>query len=351
MNIDQSKKENPNNNKNNSNPKDIKFYKNLIEDSFAYSLVNDPFCVFKSINNNILYLMYSNHNKSIISYDIVNNKKITEIKNAHEIYVTNLMYYADKLNKRDLILSISCYNNNLKIWDLKNMECLINLVKINQNGFLFSACILNHNNLNYIVTSNANYKEIYENIKIFNFNGDKIKEINNSNEQTYSIASYYDNNLKKNYIITSNNGSAKSYDYDNNQLYFKYYDNDNNNNNRHFSLIINVGEDKIIKLIESGDDGNIRIWNFHTGIIIIKIKVCDNFINGVCLWDNKHLFVTCDYKSIKLIDIKRGIIIKNLIGQYDNTISIKKIFHPYYGECLISQGYNYIPIKLHIIQN
>ena len=38
--------------------------------------------IFKSINGNI-YLIYSNKDNSMIYYDINNNQKITEIKNAH----------------------------------------------------------------------------------------------------------------------------------------------------------------------------------------------------------------------------------------------------------------------------
>ena len=49
---------------------------------------------------------------------------------------------------------------------------------------------------------------------------------------------------------------------------------------------------------------------------------------------------------IKLIDIKKGIIVKDLITfpKY-YLFFVKKFIHPSYGECLLAFGYDYI-IKL-----
>ena len=89
-----------------SNPKGINFNKNITEDSYSnlYSLDN-TFTVFNSIND-ILYLIYSNKIRSIISYNLIENKKIIEIKDAHEDSITNFRYYLDKINKIDFILLI-----------------------------------------------------------------------------------------------------------------------------------------------------------------------------------------------------------------------------------------------------
>ena len=81
-------------------------------------------------------------------------QKITEIKNAHNNVTTNFRHYLDVINKRDLILSISAYENNIKLWNINNFECLLNLQNINKGGCLYSACFLNDNNQNYIITSN-----------------------------------------------------------------------------------------------------------------------------------------------------------------------------------------------------
>ena len=117
-----------------------------------------------------------------------------------------------------------------------------------------------------------------------------VKEINDSNDYTYFIDKYYDIKTSKNYIITSNFGNVKSYDFNKSKRYHKYYD---KNKNRHFSIAIDSNEN-IIKLFESSCDGNIRIWNFHSSELLKKIKVCDNLLYGICIWNNKYLFVGCD---------------------------------------------------------
>ena len=75
--------------------KDIEFSYDLIEDSFPRFYTDNSFNIFKSINN-ILYLIYSNVEKSIIIYDLINNRKIIEIKNAHKEYITNIKHCFDK---------------------------------------------------------------------------------------------------------------------------------------------------------------------------------------------------------------------------------------------------------------
>jgi len=71
-------------------------------------------------------------------------------------------------------------------------------------------------------------------------------------------------------------------------------------------------------------------------------------LNGICLWSNEYLFVGCNDKTIKLIQLKKGIIIKDLVGHNNRVSTVKKIIHPIYGECIISQGKYNDQIKLWI---
>ena len=97
-----------------SNPKDIQYLINLTKDSYTHFNLDNTFTVFKSINK-ILYMIYANENNSIIAYNLIDNKKMMEIKNSHDKYITNLRHYLDKINKRDLIISISDKDNDIKI--------------------------------------------------------------------------------------------------------------------------------------------------------------------------------------------------------------------------------------------
>ena len=224
--IDNLKKYNQNKKNNN-----FKMLSYLTSDSYGYSNLDNSFTIFKSISD-ILYLVYATYEKSIICYNLINQKKTIEIKNCHKRYITNFRHYLDKINKRDLIISISNFDNNLKIWDAYNWGCILNLLNANNNGLLHSAYILNEINGLYAVTSNRNKTGPSEHIKVFVLNGQKIKEINNSDENTFFIDIFYDNNLLINYIIVGNVGYIKSYDYNNNELYHKYLDRDMNNSNK-----------------------------------------------------------------------------------------------------------------------
>ena len=69
------------------------------------------------------------------------------------------------------------------------------------------------------------------------------------------------------------------------------------------------------------------------------------------MWNNEYIFIGCDDNTIKLIELKNGIIIKELKCHYNKVISIKTIIHPKYGKCLISQGVKNDCIKLWINKN
>ena len=312
------------------------FSLDLIEDFYSNDFSNNAFSVFKSIN--IIYIIYSNLDISIISYNLIKNEKINEIKNAHQKNITNFRYYLDKIKKRELILSISSLDNNIKLWHIKNWECLFNIKDINKYGYLYSACILNDKNNIYIITSNY-YIFNPDPIKVYDINLyldlNKIKEINDSYESTKFITTYYDIKKNKNYIITGNKGYLKSYDFNLNKVYHKY----------NYGLGWNTGlinifkeeDDDIIRLLESDGKGIIRIWNFHTEELLKEIIIKEiRHTYGFCFWDKKYLFLGCEDNDIKLIDLRNGKNIYKLIGHEDDVICIKKIKHPDYGECLIT---------------
>ena len=101
-------------------------------------------------------------------------------------------------------------------------------------------------------------------------------------------------------------------------------------------------------MIESSGDGSIRIWNFHSADLLDHIIVSKKRLFGIILWNDEYLFVGCEDKSIKLLELESGDIINNLIGKNKAVLTIKKLFHPKYGKCLISQGIKDNQIKLWI---
>ena len=328
----------------NNNNLDIYLKSDLVNDSYAWRQFTNTFTTFKSINN-LLFLIYSTETKSIICYDLNREKKYTEIKNAHSNHCINLRHYLDTINKRDIIMSLFDYND-LKLWDAKNFECIIYLPNINKNGYVFSAYLLRDNNINYIITSNyISGQNLAEPVKIFGLNGDLIKTIKNSDETTLILDNYFDKNLSKNYIITGNYNHVKSYDYTSNTIYHKYFD---SKNEKIHSDIIIKSDESIIKIIESCNDGYVRIWDLHSGLMLNKINL-EIYSNqySLCLWDNQYLFVGCLYKIV-LVDFQENKIIR-VYNQKDNPLTMEKVYLSKYGECLISQGMGKDQIKIWLI--
>ena len=174
--------------------------------------------------------------------------------------------------------------------------------------------------------------------------GNEIIKINDSYGSTNFIDSFFDIKTSKNYIITGNIGCIKSFDYNENKLYHIYSDEDYND---HCSIIVNYKKyTNLVRLIESSGDGIIRIWNFYTSELLKRIIIYNKRLLGICLWSDNYIFIGCEDKTIKLVDIKNGEVLNNLIGDNNIVLNIKKINHPKFGDCLISQGFKDNQIKL-----
>ncbi len=319
----------------------------LTHDSYAFDCFDNIFIVFKSIDD-ILYLIYTNSQGSIVSFNINDNKKMNEIRYAHSGDITNFRHYYDKKNSRDLVLSISCKDNNIKVWDIINLDLIVDFVCCtdSNSSYLYSACFLNDHNKIYIVSSNCKDYGISEPIKIFDFNGDKLMEINDSDDSVYFIDSFYDYEYKQNYIIAGNVNHISSYNYTSNELYHQYEeseaysdsDSDPLPSDCHYSIIVH-NYNNIIILIDSSFDGYIRIWDFHSADLLRKIQACDNWIYSICLWDDKYLCAASYEKKIILIDLVDGKVKENfnLPDEYSCPLTVKKINHPKYRKCLLIQ--------------
>lgn len=326
-------------NKNQTKPQE-KFLTNFSVDSFCYCHLGNTFCIFQSINN-ALNLIYTGENKAIIIYDLNDNKKLNEIKNAHKEYITDFKHFLDKNKKMDLIMTTSTEDNNIKIWNFHDFECLLNLEKIYDDGLIYSPCFFTDNNQQFIIVSNCNWDNHSDKMKVFDLNGKQIKEIDNLDEQILFTDVYDDNMVSKKYIIVGTTHCAKSYDYDNNEVYHEYSD---VTNVFHLNIII-YNKDNITQLIASCHDGFIRIWDFHETRLLKKIFIVKGWLYGICLWKDEYLLVGY-YQKIKLIDLKNGESIETIEAHNDKAITIKKFIHPKYGEFFVSQGFKRDQIKL-----
>ena len=333
---------------NNLIPDDINLPKNLTYDAFTYYNYTNTFLVFNSVNNNRLYLVFTTQDKYIKILDIVDKILVLEIRNITEDnkQITNFRHFYDEYNKRDLVMFIVGIKNCIKILDTYNWDCILTIKDIYKEGNIYSSLLINDNiNHNiYIITSNCTLFKDSQPLKIYDLKGNFIKEIPDSKSKTFFLDIFEDIKNSKKYIISVNKEFITSFDYEKNSLYKKYSDKPKGEKKINFdgyfySSVINILDDNNVQLIVSGDDGFIRIWDFHQSNLIKKIETDKNCIYSLCLWNESYLFGASEDATIKLIDLNAGVIIKELKAHNKMVCTIKKIIHPYFGECLISQGF------------
>ena len=56
--------------------------------------------------------------------------------------------------------------------------------------------------------------------------------------------------------------------------------------------------------------GFIKIFNFHSEILLNEIKIKD-IIYGICLWNKNNIFVGCKDCIIRLLDINKRVVVEN----------------------------------------
>ena len=293
---------------------------------------DNNFITFESIHNE-KYLVYGTKNMTIKFYDFNTEKVEKKIENAHDCEITNFRHIFDNNYNRDLLLSISDIIKNIKVWDAHNLDCLVNIRKAYLEGILYSSCFLidQINKMNYVISVNYNN----EFIKIYDFEGKIVNTINNSEDQSVFVDTFYNSYQKKYYIVVANDKYIISYFFETGEIFKKYYD--IGSLGTHMNFVFNfIGNE--INLVESDTFGYIRIWDFNTGLLLNKCLVGKNLkLRGICLWNQNYLFVGSNDKKLKLIDLENGAKIDNIKCGIE-ICTIKKIYHPKYGECLVFDG-------------
>ena len=93
-------------------------------------------------------------------------------------------------------------------------------------------------------------------------------------------------------------------------------------------------------LCSSSSNGYINIWDLYNKKIFKTINTNKCILAHIIEWNNKYIIAAdANNKSFKIIDLDENKIISDIGGQHtDKVISIKKIYHPIYGESLLSCG-------------
>ena len=318
----------------------------LYETPYLYNL----YIIYTSIDN-IDYLVYAKKTDILIFNLNLNTKQLT-IKSAHSLQIINFNYCKEMKNKRDLILSISEIDMNIKLWNGDTFECLFNFTNIFKNGHLYSACFLENKDDIYIITSDFHLRSLKSSgIHVYDTNGKFLNEVNKSSGSwtaVCSIDTFYDDELKKNYIITGNCGFCKSFDFEKNEFYKKYEDGDGQGMGVVccFNIFTYKSKGKI-RLIDTNTLGNIRIWDFHSSDLLNKIETNIDNLSSACLWNEQYLLFGGKNCIVEIYDLNKKKSVNTLfnINEQKNIVNIKKINHPLYGASLILFDKNSIKVS------
>ena len=303
---------------------------------------NDMFEVFISYKDMIEYLISPNaKNHNLDVFTLKDNKKILSLK-GHKNTIRTIRYFIDKDNNISEYLISADDNSIVIIWSITYNFNIKYQIVTNYEDVIYSCLLIFTNNKKkYIITSTFNKSNDLDKsaTKIYSFNDGKLlKYISDSNNNSiYYLLSWYNKKNDKNYIIQFsckkiiiNNlledelYSELKYEVESNYLSGFIFNKDNND-----------------YLCSSSSIGQIIIWDLYNKQIFKIINTGGRLLAHIIQWNDKYIIVADGFnKSFKIIDLEenRGVI-QDISGKHTDKVKcIKKIYHPFYGESLLSSS-------------
>ena len=321
-------------------PQGLKFRQNVNVTNASYGW-NDIFEVYISRKDNKEYLVSPNNNNYKLDVISLLENKITISLSGHNNHIRTIRYFINNINSDEYLISADndiiviiweiTYNFNIKFKINTNYadniySCLLLFDLINENS--------------YIVTSS--YAQLDDNeksaTKLYSLeSGQLIKYISYSNKNAiYYLLSWYNKNNNKYYIIQFTFKAILINAVLDDELYCELIQEPEDN---HLSgFIYNV--DNIDYLCSSSYNGYINLWDLFNKSIYKVINTNDCVLSNIIQWNNQY-FIVADYdnKSFKIVDIEKEQIVKDISGQHtDKVPCVKKVYHPLYGESLLTAG-------------
>jgi hypothetical protein len=299
-----------------------------IQSSISQQAQEKVFAAFKTLDNKY-YLIYRNNNSSIIFYNLIDEER-KEIQ-IQKSPISLIKHYIDNRNneKKDIVLIYSEKHDNCKILDLSTWKCIFSKdIKTywTIQSFAFTSKIDNF----YLYMCTENEKDAIKYIDSFR----KEKTLSYSEGQSYYMEVFKEQISDKNYLICCNRSCVLAFDVEKNELYKKF--NDFSRNIKHLSAVLFLNKE-VVNLIEGDEQGYINIWIFSLGIQSERIKIGDNPIYELLLWDEDNLVISdCD---LSLFDFKKLGVTKIFKSDNKNEVySLQNIILPKYGNCLVVQN-------------
>jgi len=309
--------------------------------------VNDMFEVFISYKDNKEYIISPNKdNFNLDIFTLLDNQKIKSL-NRHKNHITTVRYFINNKDYNEYLISAD-YNYIVIIWDITNNYNIKYQINTTYNYPIFSCLLVfpHNNNDNYIITSTwstSNDNDKSATIIYSLNNGNFIKYINNTNNnEIYYLLSWYNKKNNKYYIIQLSSYKIIINNLLEDELYSELI---HQPEDIHYSgFIYNIDNNDY--LCSSSRNGYINIWDLYNKKIFKVINTNNCSLYHIIQWNNNYIIVAdYGYKCYKIINLENEII-KDIEKQHTEGVEcIKKIYHPKYGESLLSAANDNI-IKL-----
>ena len=325
-----------------SEPQNLKFKCNITNTNtgFGWNDIFEVFICYKDNNEYIISPNYNNNNLDI--FKLLDNKKKLSLK-GHKNNIRTIRYFINKNNYNINEYLISGDDNKIIIiWDITNNYNIKYKIISNYEGNIYSCLLIfpQNNNDNYIITSTYNKSDDIDKsaTKIISLNnGQFIKYINNTNNiSIYYLLSWYNKKNNKYYIIQFSYKKLIINNLFEEELYSEFTSEPECD---HLSGFI-YNRNKNDYLCTSSYNGYVNIWDLYNKKLFKIINTNECQLAHIIEWNNKYI-ITADVnnKSFKIIDLDENKVICNIDGQHEDTVyCIKKIYHPIYGESLLSAG-------------
>ena len=313
-------------------------YKSDITDNNDFYVRNDIFEVFISYKDNTEYLVsknYDNYNLDI--FKLIENKKILSLK-GHNKNVTTIRYFINDKNKNEYLMSAD-FNYYIIIWDISNNYNIKYKFDSGYKGNIYSCLMVFPHNIdeNYFITSTRAiiYKSFYDQYtKLYSLDtGDFIKNFDNTNDiRIFYLLLWLNKNNNEYYVIQLSSGKILiSSIFSENSFCL-------NEENKNEILSGYIYEKNNNDYLCVSSYGSISIWDLFNQTKFKVISSYENYLWHIIQWNDKYSIVCDRYNiSFKIIDMEQYKIISNVGGGHKEDIfSVKKFFHPIYGESLLS---------------
>ena len=322
-------------------PQNLKYKLEITNTNFSRG-VNDIFEVFLSYKDNKEYLISPNaENYNLDIFLLKNNQKINSLK-RHKSNIKTVRYFINNKNNNEYLISgdDECI---VIIWDItKNYEIKYE-IETYYNKYIFSCLMIfpRDKDDNYIITSTYNASDSKkDSCKIYSLNtGNFIKFINGSNKyEIVYLLSWFNKYNNKDYVVMFINKKIVINNLFEDEVYSEFIKEPENCHNSGFIFTKNNKD----YLCSSSTNGYINIWDLYNKSIFKVINVPECWLMHIIQWNDEYFIVSdLKNKTFKVIDFENNKIFFNSNWEHSNYVPCaKKIFHPDYGEVLLTANLN-----------